>query len=118
MILNDPEFGEIIVRKNSLSRGIKFSVSTSGRLQMSVPKYVGNFLVKRFLNANRDEIRKKLPIKDPKTQRARDAKKKLLMKKRKTLTPNPIFTHLMFTVKRLNLTQPVDSEWDIYRPVN
>lgn len=87
MILNDSEFGEIIVRKNSLSRGIKFSVSTSGRLQMSVPKYAGIFLVKRFLNANRDEIRKKLPIKDPKTQRARDAKKKLLMKKAKEYLP-------------------------------
>lgn len=87
MILEDKEFGEIIVRKNAFSSGIKFSVSTSGRLQMSVPKYAGNFLIKRFLNSNREEIRKKLPIKDPKTQRARDAKKKILMKKAKEYLP-------------------------------
>ena len=87
MILEDKEFGEIIVKKNSLSTGIKFSVSTSGRLQMSVQKYAGNFLIKRFLNSNRDLIREKLPIKDPKTQRARDAKKKILMKKAREYLP-------------------------------
>ncbi len=87
MILEDKEFGEIIVRKNALSSGIKFSVSPSGRLQMSVPKYAGNFLIKRFLNSNRELIRKKLPLKDPKTQRARDAKKKILMKKAKEYLP-------------------------------
>lgn len=87
MIINDPEFGEIIVRKNALSRGIKFSVSTSGRLAMSVPKYAGNFLIKRFINSSRQEIREKLPIKNPETQRARDAKKKLLAKQAKQYLP-------------------------------
>ena len=78
MIINDKEFGEVIVRKNSLSRGIKFSVSTSGRLSMSVPSYTSSFLAKRFLNSNRQIIRDSLPIKDPNGQRARDYKKKLL----------------------------------------
>ena len=87
MVIVDEEFGEVLVRKNSLSTGIKFSVSTSGRLQMSVPKYSNTFLVKRFLNANRKAIREKLPIKDPSTQRARDAKKKILMKKAKEYLP-------------------------------
>ena len=87
MILKDEEFGEVIVRKNPLSNGIKFSVSTSGRLQMSVPKYAGNFLIKRFLNSNRETIRKQLPIKDPATQRARDLKKKMLQKKAKDYLP-------------------------------
>ena len=87
MILNDSEFGEIIVRKSPLSRNIKFSISTSGRLQMSVPKYTSDFLVKRFLNLNRNEIRKKLPIKDPTTQRARDYQKKALAKKAKEYLP-------------------------------
>lgn len=87
MIINDPEFGEVIVRKNPLSNGIKFTVSTSGRLQMSVPKYASDFLVKRFLNSNRGIIREKLPINDPKTQRARDAKKKILAKKAKDYLP-------------------------------
>lgn len=87
MILEDPEFGEVIVRKSPLSRNIKFSVSTSGRLQMSVPEITSNFLVKRFLNLNREVIRAKLPLRDPKTQRTRDYQKKLLMKKAKEYLP-------------------------------
>lgn len=87
MILNDPEFGEVVVRKNAWVKGVKFSVSTSGRLQMSVPKYTKDFLARRFLNTNRALIREKLPIKDPETQRARDAKKKILMKRAKAYLP-------------------------------
>lgn len=87
MILNDSEFGEVIVRKNPLSNGVKFSISTSGRLQMSVPKYTSDFLVKRFLNRNREIIREKLPINNPNTQRARDAKKKILMNQAKKYLP-------------------------------
>ena len=87
MIINDPEFGEIIVRKNALVRGVKFSVSTSGRLQMTVPKYTKEFLMRRFIKSNRIAIREKLPIKDPETQRARDAKKKILTKRAKEYLP-------------------------------
>ena len=87
MIIEDIEFGEVIVRKNALSRGIRFSVSTSGRLAMSVPKYSTNFLIKRFINKSRVEIREQLPLKSPETQRARDAKKKLLMKQAKAYLP-------------------------------
>ena len=87
MIIKDAEFGEVLVRKNAWSRGIKFSVSTSGRLQMSVPKYTSTFLAKRFLLQNRTMIREKLPLKDPTLQRARDAKKKLLTKKAKSYLP-------------------------------
>ncbi len=87
MLIKDREFGEVIVRKNALSRGIKFSVSTSGRLQMSVPKYTSDFLAKRFLNSNRDVIREKLPVKNPNEQRSRDYQKKLLMKKAKEYLP-------------------------------
>lgn len=87
MIITDKEFGEVIVRKNALASGVRFSVSTSGRLQMSVPKYTSTFLAKRFLSANRTMIREKLPIKDPASQRARDAKKKILMKKAREYLP-------------------------------
>ena len=87
MIIQDPEFGEVIVRKNSLARGVKFSISTSGRLQMSVPRYTSEFLAKRFLNTNRKTIRDKLPLKDPKLQKARDYQKKMLMKKAKEYLP-------------------------------
>lgn len=87
MIIKDEQFGEVIVRKNSLSSGVRFSVSTSGRLQMSVPSYTSAFLAKRFLRQNRTLIEAKLPIKDPSTQRARDAKKKLLQKRAKEYLP-------------------------------
>ncbi len=87
MILNDDEFGEIIVRKSPLARGVKFSVSTSGRLAMSVPAGTSDFLVKRFLKRNRENIREKLPIKDPAEQRARDYQKKVLQKKAREYLP-------------------------------
>lgn len=86
-MLVDKEFGEVIVRRNAWSRGVKFTVSTSGRLSMSVPKRTPDFLVKRYLNSNREIIRKKLPVNDPATQRARDYQKKILMKKAKEYLP-------------------------------
>ena len=87
MLIEDKEFGEVIVRKNALSRGVKFTVSTSGRLAMSVPKRTPNFLLKKYLDLNREVIRKKLPINDPATQRTRDYQKKILMKKAKEYLP-------------------------------
>lgn len=87
MIINDPEFGEVIVRKSPLARGVRFSVSTSGRLSMSVPTYTSDFLAKRFLKQNREMIREKLPVKDPAGQRARDYQKKLLVKKARDYLP-------------------------------
>ena len=87
MIIEDKEFGEVIVRKSPLSRSIRFSISTSGRLQMSVPSSTLDFLIKRFLSLNRKTIREKLPIKDPGTQKTRDYQKKQLMKKAKEYLP-------------------------------
>lgn len=87
MIIQDDEFGEVIVRKNALSHNVKFSVSTSGRLQMSVPKHTSDFLARRFLKTNREAIREKLPLKDPNEQRARDYQKKQLMKKAREYLP-------------------------------
>ena len=87
MIIQDAEFGEVVVRKNPLSKSVRFSVAPSGRLQMSVPQHTSDFLVKRFLNSNRALIREKIPLSDPKTQRARDAKKKILIKKAREYLP-------------------------------
>ncbi len=87
MIIKDAEFGEVVIRKNSLVRGVKFSISTSGRLMMTVPKYTSEFLVKRFLSSNRKIIREKLPIKNPAEQKTRDYQKKVLMKKAREYLP-------------------------------
>ena len=87
MIIEDAEFGEVIVRKSPLARGVKFSISTSGRLQMSLPAHTSDFLAKRFLTRNRKMIREKLPVKNPAEQRARDYQKKQLMKKAREYLP-------------------------------
>ena len=54
---------------------------------MSVPKYTPNIAIKRLLNSNRKVIREKLPLKNPKEQKARDYQKKLLMKKAREYLP-------------------------------
>ena len=87
MTIDDPEFGEVLVRRSALARKVKFSVSTSGRLSMSVPNYTSDFLAKRFLNRNRKMIRESLPVKDPAEQRSRDYQKKVLMKKAREYLP-------------------------------
>ena len=87
MTFNDPEFGEVIIRKSAWATNPKFSVSTSGKLTISGPKHTTVFLAKRWLNASRKQIREKLPLKDPATQRARDAQKKILAKKAKDYLP-------------------------------
>lgn len=87
MIFSDPEFGEVILRKNAWVTNPKFSVSTSGKLAMSVPAHTSLFTAKRWLNASRSEIRKRLPLKSPETQRARDARKKHLAKQARDYLP-------------------------------
>lgn len=87
MIINDAEFGEVIVRKNALAKSVRFSIAPSGRLQMSVPRGTSDFLIKRFLKSNHDLIREKIPLGDPKKQRARDAKKKILAKQAREYLP-------------------------------
>ena len=87
MLINDKEFGEVIVRKNPFARGVRFLVATSGRLQMSVPKSTSLFWAKKILNSNREMIRQKLPLKNPAEQRTRDYQKKILMKKARDYLP-------------------------------
>ena len=83
----DPEFGEVIIRRNAWATRAKVSVATSGKLTMTVPRGVSDFLAKRFLNTMRKDIKQKLPVNDPSTQRARDAQKKILMKKARDYLP-------------------------------
>lgn len=83
----DKDFGEVVVRRSAWSTRAKFSVATSGKLTITVPSGTSDFLARRFLNSMRTEIKEKLPIKDPSTQRARDTQKKLLMKKARDYLP-------------------------------
>ena len=45
-MLNDPEFGEVIIKKNARSRTVSFSISTSGRLQATVPSLTSERTIK------------------------------------------------------------------------
>ena len=85
-MFEDKEFGEVKVRRNALARRVNFSIATSGRLQMTVPRHYSDAAAKRCLNRSRAQIRT-LPLKDPATQRARDAKAKLLVKQAKQYLP-------------------------------
>lgn len=87
MIYKDSEFGEVVFRKNTLARSIKASVSASGKLTITAPRQVPDFFLKRFLQKNREIIREKLPVRDPTTQRAREAKERMLKKAAKEYLP-------------------------------
>ena len=87
MIINDPDFGEIVVRKNPLATRISASVGSTGKLNISCPKHMPDFLIKRFISKNKDLIKEKLPVKNPETQRAREMKEKLLAKRAKEYLP-------------------------------
>ncbi len=87
MLIPDSDFGDILVRRNALSRSARFSVSPTGRLTVSVPARTPTFLIKKFINSSREQIKAQLPVKDPSTQRARDAQKKLLMARAKKYLP-------------------------------
>lgn len=54
---------------------------------MSVPKRTPDFLLKRYLNTNRERIREQLPLKNPAEQKTRDYQKKVLMKKARDYLP-------------------------------
>lgn len=75
------------MRRNARARAVKFSVATSGRLAMSVPQRTPDFLLKKYLNDCREQIRQQLPLCDPATQRTRDYQKKQLMKKAREYLP-------------------------------
>lgn len=56
--ISDDEFGDITIRRNALSKGVKLSVAPDGRLRISMPRRAPLFLAKRLLNASRADIRR------------------------------------------------------------
>lgn len=90
MVLDDFEFGEIIVRKNSLAKSIRFALDNSGRLRLTFPAGVSDSLIRKTIEANRSVFRENLaktsPI-SPSSQRARDQKIRLLRKEAEDFLP-------------------------------
>lgn len=87
MIIQDDEFGEVRVRRNSLARRVTFRVDNSGRLAITVPTGTSDRMVKRIIKDNRKLIREKVAPPDPATQRARDYQKKMLTKAAREYLP-------------------------------
>ncbi|MDR1033075.1 MAG: M48 family metallopeptidase [Candidatus Nomurabacteria bacterium] len=62
MIIKDPEFGDITVRKSAKSHAVRFSVAPNGGLRVSAPKLMPNFLIKQLLSGQRQAIKKHLSL--------------------------------------------------------
>lgn len=57
---HDDEFGDVTVRRSSLSRSIKLSLAPNGTLRISMPTYAPLFMAKRLISTSRNSIRKLL----------------------------------------------------------
>lgn len=55
--LNDPEFGTITIRSNTLAKHIRIKVAPNGRYSVSAPPHTPQFVIKRFINSQRSQIR-------------------------------------------------------------
>jgi predicted metal-dependent hydrolase len=58
--LKDPEFGEITLRRTSLSRNIRLKLDARGILSITLPKRAPLFLARQLLNDSRTNIRNSL----------------------------------------------------------
>lgn len=56
----DPEFGEIALRRTSLSRNIRLRLDTRGVISITLPKRAPLFLAKQLLNDSRTSVRSSL----------------------------------------------------------
>lgn len=53
----DKEFGNIVLRRSAKASGLRVRLAPSGELRVSMPLYAPVFVVKRFISANRPQIR-------------------------------------------------------------
>lgn len=65
-IIQDEEFGKVVVRRSALGSQVRLRVGPDGTLRASLPPYAPLFLVKRLLASSRPEIRKILNDAAPK----------------------------------------------------
>ena len=56
--INDPEFGEIIIRRQSQSVNVRIKLDTSGRLVATAPRYTPIFYIRTVINTSRANLRK------------------------------------------------------------
>lgn len=65
--INDPEFGEIVVRKYKSASSIKIRRAPDGRLRISAPISTPNFIIKNFIKLSRGQIRRLIKESSPDT---------------------------------------------------
>lgn len=58
--LSDPEFGDIALRRTSLSRSIRLKLDSRGVISITLPKRAPLFLARQLLNDSRSSIRSSL----------------------------------------------------------
>jgi predicted metal-dependent hydrolase len=56
-IIHDHEFGNITVRRSSMSSSIKLSIAPNGTLRISMPRYTPLFMAKRLISLSRNKVR-------------------------------------------------------------
>ncbi len=56
MTIIDDELGEVVVRRNALSRGLRFSVAPSGKFTVSAPLHISDWRLKRLIPAHRADF--------------------------------------------------------------
>lgn len=55
-VINDPEFGDITVRRSARATQVRIRVAPDGTLRASMPLYAPIFLLKRLIKSSRDEL--------------------------------------------------------------
>ncbi|HRF28587.1 MAG TPA: SprT family zinc-dependent metalloprotease [Candidatus Saccharibacteria bacterium] len=56
--IHDDEFGEILVRRSRLARSMRVSLTSDGRMRVSIPTMTPLFMAKRMIASSRKELRK------------------------------------------------------------
>ncbi len=65
-VINDPEFGKIIVRKYPSASSIKVRRAPNGDLRISAPTYAPNFVIKNFIKQSKKQLRELIADSTPK----------------------------------------------------
>jgi len=56
-IFNDPEFGEIVIRRDTRARAVRMHVGTDGRIVVSAPRLMPLAMVRTTINSSRESLR-------------------------------------------------------------
>ena len=64
-IINDDEFGKIVVRRSGRTKQLRLRVAPDGSLRASIPLYAPTLLLKRLITSSRPELRQMIEDAQP-----------------------------------------------------